>query len=427
MFTLFRILEFFQTYDEPTYSETTAITRTSYTISPSQKLDRDTDRRPEAISHRTGSPVEEKTKKGAKDDSFLRTQSEFIDRSGKAPSPLPRSEEKTQIYEPTPEKLSRTKELTPLPLADEAQRTMEYLRVRAEDDKILQQHGYGKRASHEPSIELQEPASDIRDDVIEVAGSKDDLSGGEKAVDAQSPRVQALEPVAELPHSPAPSTKSTPHTTPKTSMKFKKEGKEGKPFEFGKSKFTSKHEVVKRGKDVEVKLENLKLSKDDTLRVVVLPPMRNQVLAPGTTQPELENKVKKSGSKYEITFRPTEVGTHKVFAYVNEIQHPLSPFPIRVYDSSEIIVGEIPGRSNLNDTVEFTVDAGRAGFGNLEMAIKDADGVIIPSHVAQLESGTAKFLVTFTPTSKGPHTVNITFNKEVLKSASALIVTPMSV
>ncbi|EYB91193.1 hypothetical protein Y032_0209g2104 [Ancylostoma ceylanicum] len=405
-----------KTYDEPSYSETTAVTRTSYTISP-KKLDKDVEKKPEVIPHRGGSPVDEKTKKGAKDDlSFLRTQSEFIDRSGTVPSSLPRTEEKTQIYEPTPEKLKRTSELTPLPLADEAQRTMEYLRVRAEDDKILQQHGYGKR-SHEPSIEIQEPASDIRDDVIEVAGSKDDLSSGEKAVDAASPRVQALEPVAELPHSPAPSTKSTPHTTPKASMKFKKDAKETKPFEFGKSKFTSKHEVVKRGKDVEVKLENLKLSKEDTLRVVVLPPMRNQVVASGATQPELDTKVKKSGSKYEISFKPTEVGTHKVFAYVNEIQHPLSPFPIRVYDSSEIIVGEIPGRSNLNDTVEFTVDAGRAGFGNLEMAIKDADGVIIPSHVAQLESGTAKFLVTFTPTSKGQHTVNITFNKEVLKNS----------
>uniref|UniRef100_A0A8L8Q039 Calponin-homology (CH) domain-containing protein n=1 Tax=Heligmosomoides polygyrus TaxID=6339 RepID=A0A8L8Q039_HELPZ len=271
-----------------------------------------------------------------------------------------------------------------LPLADEAQRTMEYLRVRAEDDKILQQHGF--RCASAPNF--QAPT-----------------------------HVQALEPVAELPHSPAPSAKSTPHATPKASMKFKKDGKETKPFEFGKSKFTSKHEVVKRGKDVEVKLENLKLSKEDTLRVVVLPPIRNQIAASasGATQPEVDTKVKKSGSKYEISFKPTEVGTHKVFAYVNEIQHPLSPFPIRVYDSSEIIVGEIPARSNLNDTVEFTVDAGRAGFGNLEMAIKDADGVIIPSHVAQLESGTAKFLVTFTPTSKGLHTVNITFNKEVLK------------
>ena len=65
---------------------------------------------------------------------------------------------------------------------------------------------------------------------------------------------------------------------------------------------------------------------------------------------------------------------------------------------------------------KFSVDAGRAGFGNLEMAIKDSEGVIIPSHVAQLETGTAKFLVTFNPTTVGMHTVNITFNKEVLRS-----------
>jgi filamin len=66
-------------------------------------------------------------------------------------------------------------------------------------------------------------------------------------------------------------------------------------------------------------------------------------------------------------------------------------------------------------TNHISVDAGRAGFGNLEMAIKDRDGVIIPSNVNQLESGSAKFLVTFQPTSLGTHTVNITFNKEVLK------------
>lgn len=407
-----------KTYDEPTYSETTAITRTSYTISPkpTEKAEKEAEKKPEVAPHRSGSPVDEKSKPKPKDDqSFLRTQSEFIDRGAPVPPHiLLRSEEKSQIYDMPAESLKRTSDLVTLPLADEAQRTMEYLRVRAEDDKILQQHGYAKR-SNEPSIEIQEPASDIRDDVVEMAGSKDDLR--DRAVDVAPTHVQALEPVAELPHSPAPSAKSTPHATPKASMKFKKDGKETKPFEFGKSKFTSKHEVVKRGKDVEVKLENLKLSKEDTLRVVVLPPIRNQIAASasGATQPEVDTKVKKSGSKYEISFKPTEVGTHKVFAYVNEIQHPLSPFPIRVYDSSEIIVGEIPARSNLNDTVEFTVDAGRAGFGNLEMAIKDADGVIIPSHVAQLESGTAKFLVTFTPTSKGLHTVNITFNKEVLK------------
>ncbi|WKY14556.1 hypothetical protein Q1695_000244 [Nippostrongylus brasiliensis] len=404
-----------KTYDEPLYSETTAITRTSYTISP-KPAEKEAEIKPEVAPHRAATVVSDKGKFKVKDDqSFLRTQSELIERTDPASPHLQRSDEKTKVYDMPAENLKKTSDLVSLPLADEAQRTMEYLRVRAEDDKILREHGYGKRSSHDPSIELQEPASDIRDDVVEMAGSKDDLR--DRPVDVADAPVQALEPVAELPHSPAPSAKSTPHATPKTSMKFKKEGKETKPFEFGKSKFTSKHEVVRRGKDVEVKLENLKLSKEDTLRVVVLPPMRNQLVASGATQPEVETKVKKSGSKYEISFKPTEVGTHKVFAYVNEIQHPLSPFPIRVYDSSEIIVGEIPARSNLNDTVEFTVDAGRAGFGNLEMAIKDADGIIIPSHVAQLESGTAKFLVTFTPTSKGQHTVNITFNKEVLKNS----------
>ncbi|ETN84956.1 hypothetical protein NECAME_01518, partial [Necator americanus] len=94
-------------YDEPSYSETTSITRTTYTISP-KKLEKDIEKKPEVIPHRGGSPFGEKPKKSAKDDlSFLRTQSEFIDRGGAIPSSLPRSEEKSQIYEPTTEKLKR--------------------------------------------------------------------------------------------------------------------------------------------------------------------------------------------------------------------------------------------------------------------------------------------------------------------------------
>lgn len=76
--------------------------------------------------------------------------------------------------------------------------------------------------------------------------------------------------MAELPHSPAPSAKTTPATTPRTSAKFQKDQKPLKQFDFGKSKFTSKHEVVKRGKEVEVKLDSLKLGKEDVLRVVVM-------------------------------------------------------------------------------------------------------------------------------------------------------------
>lgn len=136
---------------------------------------------------------------------------------------------------------------------EQARRTEEYLRVKSEDDKILAKHGFSRKP--EPSIEIQEPVTEqIRDDVVEAA---------------VAPEV-ALRPTDELPHSPAPSAKSTPATTPKMSLKFKKDGKEAKPFDFGKSKFNCKHDVIKRGKEVEVKLEGLKLGKEDTLRVVVL-------------------------------------------------------------------------------------------------------------------------------------------------------------
>ena len=156
-------------------------------------------------------------------------------------------------------------------------------------------------------------------------------------------------------------------------------------------------------------MENLKLGKEDVLRIVVQrkkidrfkmsdhfsrnmifsAPLKGQHAMAQNGQshpPELEHRVKKSGSKYEITFKPTEVGTHKVgskkrgvdpfssrktifqiFAYVNEIQHPQSPFNIRIYDASEMIVGEIPKQSYLNDTVEFT---GKLTKGLLEIFLK---------------------------------------------------------
>lgn len=49
-----------------------------------------------------------------------------------------------------------------------------------------------------------------------------------------------------------------------------KKGAEEGGFNFGKSKITSKHEIVRRGKDVDVKVDSLKLGKDDQLKVVVV-------------------------------------------------------------------------------------------------------------------------------------------------------------
>ena len=135
---------------------------------------------------------------------------------------------------------------------------------------------------------------------------------------------------------------------------------------------------------------------------MVIPPSHSRAAERNEQPPELPHRMKKSGKNYEISFHPTEVGTHKMLAFVNsQYAHPQTPFPIRVYDASQIVVGDIVAESVVNEIVEFTVDAGKAGFGNLEMAIKDNDGIIIPSHVSQLEFGTAKFLVTFSPSTLG--------------------------
>lgn len=48
-----------------------------------------------------------------------------------------------------------------------------------------------------------------------------------------------------------------------------------------------------------------------------------------TSVPDLPHRLKKSGKTYEITFRPVEVGTHKVLAFINDQPHPQAPFPIR--------------------------------------------------------------------------------------------------
>lgn len=63
----------------------------------------------------------------------------------------------------------------------------------------------------------------------------------------------------------------------------------------------------------------------------LLIPAPSRVKVPeDTTLPDLPHRVnKKSGKTYEITFRPVEVGTHKVLAFVNDQPHPKAPFPIR--------------------------------------------------------------------------------------------------
>ncbi|CAF5092643.1 unnamed protein product [Rotaria magnacalcarata] len=104
------------------------------------------------------------------------------------------------------------------------------------------------------------------------------------------------------------------------------------------------------------------------------------------------------------------LGTHRVDIRSNHSSSEKmdingSPFALKAYDTSRLSVSEIPRLVTLNDPVEFTVDAAKAGEGQLEVAINDG---LVPNQVKAL--GNAKFLFTFIPKTNDTHTISIKFN-----------------
>ena len=82
-----------------------------------------------------------------------------------------------------------------------------------------------------------------------------------------------------------------------------------------------------------------------------------------------------------------------------------SPFSLKAYDSTRLLVSDIPQLVSYNNPVEFTVDASKAGEGQLEVAINDG---LVPNQVKAM--GNSKFLFAFTPTTNDPHVISIKFN-----------------
>ena len=85
----------------------------------------------------------------------------------------------------------------------------------------------------------------------------------------------------------------------------------------------------------------------------------------------------------------------------------------KAYDASKVLVSSIPW-GTIGKAVDFTVDASKAGEGNLEITIS-ARGRNIPTQVHP--QGSAKFVVSFVPLEGIDHIINITFNKELVTGA----------
>lgn len=110
---------------------------------------------------------------------------------------------------------------------------------------------------------------------------------------------------------------------------------------------------------------------------------------------------------FTAEFTPAEVGGHTISVEYNGYPVQGTPFMAKAYDSSQVTVGAVT-KGSVGRPVQFTVDAGEAGEGNLEITIS-AKGHNIPTQVHP--QGNARFAVSFVPAEPCEHVINVSFNK----------------
>lgn len=108
----------------------------------------------------------------------------------------------------------------------------------------------------------------------------------------------------------------------------------------------------------------------------------------------------------KITFKPQEIGTHYLEIDYAGVPISGSPYEIKVFDSSRIVVSEVKG-NEIHKECELTIDASMAGEGQLEIAINDGQ---IKNTVKQMRPG--QYTVTFLPIKQDNYVVDVKFNGE---------------
>ena len=142
----------------------------------------------------------------------------------------------------------------------------------------------------------------------------------------------------------------------------------------------------------------------------------NAELAVSVQGPKTDLPVKVAGNVkngFTAEFLPEEVGAYTVCVEYNGIPVGGTPFVGKAFDASNVLVSPIPW-GTIGKSLQFTVDASKAGEGNLEITIS-ARGRNIPTQVHP--QGSARFAVSFVPLEAIDHVINITFNKESVPGA----------
>lgn len=120
-----------------------------------------------------------------------------------------------------------------------------------------------------------------------------------------------------------------------------------------------------------------------------------------------ETKIKKCNSQDNQTFF-IQTGTHLLEIDVASVAITGSPFEVKIYDSSRIVVSDVRG-NEINKPCELMIDASNAGEGQLEIAVNDGT---VKNNVKQIKAG--QYAVSFLPTKQDNYSIDIRFNQEVV-------------
>ncbi|XP_014668916.1 PREDICTED: filamin-A-like [Priapulus caudatus] len=108
---------------------------------------------------------------------------------------------------------------------------------------------------------------------------------------------------------------------------------------------------------------------------------------------------------YTVEYMATEVGPHHLTVSYGGKDVSGSPFVVKAYDPTKILVGPVPN-AVLGQPITFNVDVGKAGQGQLEIAINSGQ---VPNTVKVMPGGICQ--VTFVPRELSTHHIDIKFNK----------------
>lgn len=110
----------------------------------------------------------------------------------------------------------------------------------------------------------------------------------------------------------------------------------------------------------------------------------------------------------KISFQPKEIGTHLLEINVASVGISGSPFEVKIYDASRIVVSDMRG-NEVNKQCELTIDASNAGEGQLEISVNEGT---VKNNVKQIKAG--QYAVSFLPTKQDNYVIDIQFNQEVV-------------